>query len=444
MPSATLEPMRPWMAAFLLAEMQFVKAGYDPKAGVERTLKAQAVAEGDKIRGFETAEEQLRMLADMPEADQIAFLATMLDDLEKGMELVEQLAKAWIEGDTDTIARLAEDEMKREAPKVYQKLIVQRNIAWSEKIAAMLKGSGVQSDRRRRRAPRRPGQRPGAAGEARDQGGAVLKEMTKSECECRNNDEARNRKSAVATALCRRVSSRAARPRRQSAATTAPALLVPHLVIQPAREQPADAEHIHRGAEGAVAEAVFALAEFSRAMIHGDFDEAIPGAFHQRGNEAVHAFEGQERADAFASHRLQRAAGIPDAVFRETAPDEIRDAAGDALDDGVLALRAIAANEIGAALDLGEQISECRRDRFANRRRSAPRRRRARPAGRHTSPRSGRRCARICTSRTRGSSAIRSHGLIARAVIDENDFVIEAARAPHSARPAGSGRSLLR
>jgi uncharacterized protein YbaP (TraB family) len=143
-PTATLEPMRPWMAAVLLAEMQFLKAGFDPKAGVERTLKAQAVAEGDKIRGFETAEEQLRMLADMPEADQVAFFVTMLDDLEKGMDLVDELAKAWIDGDTATMTRLAVDEMKQEAPGVYQKLIVQRNIAWSEKIAQMLKGSGVQ------------------------------------------------------------------------------------------------------------------------------------------------------------------------------------------------------------------------------------------------------------------------------------------------------------
>ena len=144
MPSANLEPMRPWMAAVLLAEMQFLKAGYDPKAGVETALKTQAKAEGDKIRGFETAEEQLYLLADMPEADQIAFLATMLDDLDKGMELVEKLAQAWIAGDTDTIARLSDDDMKKEAPNVYRKLIVQRNIAWSEKIAAMLKGSGVQ------------------------------------------------------------------------------------------------------------------------------------------------------------------------------------------------------------------------------------------------------------------------------------------------------------
>ena len=143
-PVASLEPMRPWLAALVLAIGPITKAGYDPKAGVERMLSAQAVAEGDKIRGFETAEEQIRILADLSEAEQIAFLTSVLDDLEKGLDLLDKLARAWIDGDTDTIARISVDEMKHEAPTVYEKLIVQRNIAWSEKIAGMLKGSGVQ------------------------------------------------------------------------------------------------------------------------------------------------------------------------------------------------------------------------------------------------------------------------------------------------------------
>jgi uncharacterized protein len=143
-PAASLEPMRPWLAALVLAVGPIMKAGYDPKAGVERVLNAQAVAEGDKIRGFETAEQQIRILADLSDAEQIAFLMSMLDDLEKGLDLLDQLAKAWIDGDIDTITRLSVDEMKREAPSVYQKLIVQRNVAWSEKIVEMLKGSGVQ------------------------------------------------------------------------------------------------------------------------------------------------------------------------------------------------------------------------------------------------------------------------------------------------------------
>jgi len=143
-PVASLELMRPWFAALVLAVGPIMKAGYDPKAGVERMLSAQAKTEGDKIRGFETAEEQLQLLAGLSEADQIAFLTGILEDLEKGLDLVDKLAKAWIDGDTETIRRLSVDDMKKEAPSVYQRLIVQRNIAWSEKIAGMLKGSGVQ------------------------------------------------------------------------------------------------------------------------------------------------------------------------------------------------------------------------------------------------------------------------------------------------------------
>ena len=143
-PAATLEPLRPWLAAVVLAETPILNAGYDPKAGVERILAAQATAEGDKILGFETAEEQMHLLADLSEEEQLAFFTSMLDDLGKGLELLDQLAKAWIDGDTDTIERISNDDIKKEAPTVYEKLLVRRNVAWAEKIEKMLKGSGVQ------------------------------------------------------------------------------------------------------------------------------------------------------------------------------------------------------------------------------------------------------------------------------------------------------------
>jgi uncharacterized protein YbaP (TraB family) len=143
-PPAQLEPLRPWLAAVVLAMSPIQKAGYDPKAGVERVLAAQATAEGDRIRGFETAEEQLHLFADLSEKEQLQFLVGTLDELEKGLALLDQLAKAWIEGDVDAIGRMSIDEMKTEAPTVYDKLVVRRNIAWAKKIEQMLKGSGVQ------------------------------------------------------------------------------------------------------------------------------------------------------------------------------------------------------------------------------------------------------------------------------------------------------------
>jgi uncharacterized protein len=143
-PLESLEPMKPWMAAMTFSILPLLKAGYDPNAGIDHILKAQAESEGDKIYGFETAEQQIRLLAELSETEQIAFLEETLGDAEKGMPQLEKLAKAWVDGDTETIGTLLVNDLKKEAPALYEKLIVRRNIAWSEKIAEILKGSGVR------------------------------------------------------------------------------------------------------------------------------------------------------------------------------------------------------------------------------------------------------------------------------------------------------------
>jgi uncharacterized protein YbaP (TraB family) len=143
-PLESLDPMRPWMAALTFSMLPWMKAGYDPNAGVDHVLRAQAEKEGDKIHGFETEEEQIRFLADLPESEQIVFLEQTLSDVEKGETQIEKLARAWMDGDNETIAGFLVKELKQEAPVLYEKLVVQRNIAWSKKIAEILNGSGVQ------------------------------------------------------------------------------------------------------------------------------------------------------------------------------------------------------------------------------------------------------------------------------------------------------------
>jgi uncharacterized protein YbaP (TraB family) len=143
-PLASLEPMQPWLAAVMFSVLPLQKAGYDPNRGVDRLLKAQANKEGDKVHGFETAQEQVRFFAELPEAEQIAFLEESLGDAEEGLAQLEKLAKAWVEGDNETLGQILVDELKKEAPVLYEKFLVQRNIAWSKKIVEILKGAGVQ------------------------------------------------------------------------------------------------------------------------------------------------------------------------------------------------------------------------------------------------------------------------------------------------------------
>lgn len=143
-PAAILEPMRPWVAAVMLTVFPLQKAGYDVNAGVEHSLKEQAAKEGDKVLGFETQEQQVRFLADLPEADQIAFLNDTLDDVKRGIPLLDKLAAAWLEGDTRTIDEFFVEEMKTKSPSIYQKLIVERNAKFAERIAELQKKPGVR------------------------------------------------------------------------------------------------------------------------------------------------------------------------------------------------------------------------------------------------------------------------------------------------------------
>lgn len=143
-PMKLLEPMKPWYAGITLMMMPLLKAGYNPNAGVEQVLQFEARAQGDTVAALETMEEQLQMLSSLSEADQIALLMQTLGDVEEGLAYIEKVEKAWSEGDTGALEKVFVEEMKTASAALYQRMLTDRNVRWSEKIAEMLKGSGVQ------------------------------------------------------------------------------------------------------------------------------------------------------------------------------------------------------------------------------------------------------------------------------------------------------------
>jgi uncharacterized protein YbaP (TraB family) len=135
----TLGMMRPWLAALTLATAPLLKAGLDPQHGVDKQLKAQMLEAGKPVLGLETAEQQIRFLADMPEAMQLAFLRSTLRDVDKGPAELTELIAAWKAGDTDRIARIEDEDLRQLSPQLYQRLLVRRNQAWVARIGDLLR-----------------------------------------------------------------------------------------------------------------------------------------------------------------------------------------------------------------------------------------------------------------------------------------------------------------
>lgn len=142
-PPERLEPMRPWLAAMTLMTAPALKAGYDPQSGVENVLTAEAKAAGKPISGLETAEQQIRFFADMPEATQIGFLEATLDDVDDAATQLDRMVDGWAKGDDKVLEHEAIDELRRDYPAVYEVAVSRRNRAWADQLKAKLEGSGV-------------------------------------------------------------------------------------------------------------------------------------------------------------------------------------------------------------------------------------------------------------------------------------------------------------
>lgn len=139
--AAELEQMRPWLAALRLSYAYTLSRGLRPEAGVESVLAAEAQQRAMRMSFFETPEQQVRFLADLPEADQVRFLADTLREIEADAEAPD-LDALWARGDTQALAAAFDAQWQAGSPALHEVIILQRNRAWADEIARRLEGEG--------------------------------------------------------------------------------------------------------------------------------------------------------------------------------------------------------------------------------------------------------------------------------------------------------------
>jgi len=141
--AATLNAMKPWLAALTITVASIVKAGYDPKSGADKQLQRAFKAAGKTVDAFETAEQQIQYFANLPSALQLDLLRNVLDDYAKGPAQIKALIRAWQAGDVDAIATNVNGSMRKQYPDLYEVLLVDRNGHFAKRIETLLKGHGT-------------------------------------------------------------------------------------------------------------------------------------------------------------------------------------------------------------------------------------------------------------------------------------------------------------
>lgn len=140
---AMLEPMRPWLVSLQLVIGTLTRAGYDPNAGVDKLLKAEAVRAGKRVTALETVDQQLGFFGSLTPEVELMLLRESLDDFDQAAAAFDPLAEGWLRGDLIALERYMVTEWKDQAPMLYRVLIVNRNADWAEQLEEKLKGSGT-------------------------------------------------------------------------------------------------------------------------------------------------------------------------------------------------------------------------------------------------------------------------------------------------------------
>jgi uncharacterized protein YbaP (TraB family) len=134
-----MEPMQPWLVSVTLSVLPMMKDGFAPTSGIDTTLLADEKAAQKPVKGFETMQEQMHLMADLPEAQQVAMLHRDLTELDKSAADTNALVAAWEVGDVEKIGKIDNDELATKYPAEYKRMVVDRNVKWAATLDGLLK-----------------------------------------------------------------------------------------------------------------------------------------------------------------------------------------------------------------------------------------------------------------------------------------------------------------
>jgi hypothetical protein len=144
LPVEAIQPMRPWYAALNLSVMQMTGEGFDPAAGVEMKIEAEAKAHGAMFVYLETVDQQLGEFAALDNCAQIDFLLMSAESLKQGTEVLDLLVSEWADGDAAGLGALMSSPEAFGSEAAYAALLTNRNARWAPLIADMLDEPGTR------------------------------------------------------------------------------------------------------------------------------------------------------------------------------------------------------------------------------------------------------------------------------------------------------------
>ena len=143
LPIVMLEKFKPGLLISTLQILVFQSMGFTPQ-GVDAFFHTRAVADGKAEGQLETVQEQIGFIAAMGEGNESEFILLSLKDLTETGNVIDGMIGAWRSGDAQGLSELFVEDMKVEAPALYDTLLLERNLKWIPQINRMLQDADTE------------------------------------------------------------------------------------------------------------------------------------------------------------------------------------------------------------------------------------------------------------------------------------------------------------
>ena len=137
-----LQLLEPWFVGLTITITEMTKQGLDPKLGLDAHFATLAAEAGKPTAGLETGADQIALLDGMSKEEELQFLAEALSESKDARQETAKLHQAWRDGDAALLWNGMAVDMKKQYPRLYQRINVARNDAWVPKIQKRLTDPG--------------------------------------------------------------------------------------------------------------------------------------------------------------------------------------------------------------------------------------------------------------------------------------------------------------
>lgn len=137
-PIALFQSFKPWMLTMTLMTMELEKNGISPGDGLDLYFSNKAKKDGKSTGGLEDIHKHIELFSSLEEDLDESIIESFLQELEELQVIMDGLIKSWRAGDEVGIDKFLSENMRKEYPKLYNRLIIDRNRNWINQLEALI------------------------------------------------------------------------------------------------------------------------------------------------------------------------------------------------------------------------------------------------------------------------------------------------------------------